>query len=186
MDRHPVSQRQGGDAVRGDGAGFGDIPDGHVPDGHVPDVDILRESLVGGDVGVGLVQRSHEHVVAVRRGVHGHVAACSAQRFDTHAANVDQCQLGGGIVVEHVFIMLVAECVAVFIGGALAGFAVRLLNAGADRYFRLGRWRAHVFRHQLDQQGFLVRHPLQFTFEHRVQLDAGHALDGAGLAVAYP
>ena len=76
--------------------------------------------------------------------------------------------------------------VAVFIRAALSFFAVRLLNARTHRHDWFGRRRAHPLGHQLDQQRFLVRHPLHLVVEHGVEADAGHLMTLPRLGIPNP
>ena len=154
--------------------------------GDVPDFDFLREAIVGGDVGIRLVDGRHQDVLAVGRGIERFVIGRLADGRDRARGCIDQRELRGGVVVEEIFVVLVLQRVASFVGAALALLAFGFLNARANGRIRFLRWRAQFLRHEFDQQRFLVGHPLHGVVQHRVEANAGHAMRLAGLGVADP
>ncbi len=156
--------------------GFGEVPDGQV----------ARETLMGGDVGVGLVKGRDQQVAPVRRRIKLFVPVRLADGRDHTAIGVDQGDLRGAVVIEQILVVAVVQSVAVFVGAALATGARGFLDARTEGNIGFGRGRALMSGHQLDQQRLLVGHPLEFILQHRVQPGARDAMYEPGGGIAHP
>ena len=99
---------------------------------------------------------------------------------------IDQGELRGRVVVEEILVVLVVERVAVLVGAALPFAAFGLLDARTGGHDRLRRRRAHPGGHELDEQRFLVWHPLHRIVKHGIETRSGDAMRFAGLAIADP
>src|SRR5271165_6226633 len=93
--------------------------------GHIPNFHVLRESIVGGDVGIWLVNYGDEEMLPIRRGTERLVVPRLSDRCNDPCGYIHESQLGSGVVIEDIFVVPAAECIAVFIGAALATFAIR-------------------------------------------------------------
>jgi len=128
--RNTVNGNAIGERKRSDGV------DGNVGGvGSVPDFNFLRETLVGDDVGIRLVDSGDEDVATVGSGVEAIVIGGLAEGSDGEGGGVDESELRKGEIIEKVLVSGGAEGVSSFVGAGLTFLAGGFLNTGTGEDF---------------------------------------------------
>ena len=86
----------------------------------IPDLDLLRETVVGRDVRIRLVNRRDENVLRIGRRRHVEKVRSLPHGRDREARSVDQSKLRISEVVEDIFIVFVGERVTDLVRAARA------------------------------------------------------------------
>ena len=125
-----------------------------------------------------------QHILAIGRKAHAFENPGLAERRHFRGRRVDRHQLRGGIVFVQIFVMRILQQILIRRDAARA--AIALLHVRTFRNTRFGGRGASAGGNGFDDDGFIVRQPVDGIAVDTVQLDARDLVRLAGGGIAEP